>query len=320
MSDFRFYSYRLQRKLRRLAKFIVPLAIVFILVVPALLRGLGCKRETGVPGHESYVVRRPWGGKTTFVQTLRGVESTPLNLFYDVAETLDMRPQRYIEEFNVTVKGDVNIKFRAHILIVLKPGGSRQVIEKYGAQFYQTRVKEPFRQRVRAEVTKHGVFEVKDQRQQIAANVLTQMREEFADEPFDILDVLAGNIDYDPKVKLSAVRAIVKKEESNQRDILLKIQQQDNQIEETEAEGIRQSQDIIRGSLTRRYNTWNGLKAIEELAGAGEEAVGEARPAPNTTFIFAPFAGGSQVSFILPESILQRVPRPRADSPRRAPR
>ncbi len=312
MNDLRWNPYTARRIARRVMKFAVPLAIVFLLLIPVLLTGIGCKRETGVPGYESYVIRRPWGGKTTFVQTLRGVESTPLNLFYDVAETLDMRPKRYIEEFNVTVKGDVNIKFHAHIILALKPGGSKGLIEKYGAQFYQTRVQEPFRQSVRVEVTKHGVFEVKDQRQQIAANILAGMREEFAEESFDILDVLAGNIDYDPKVKLSAVRAIVKKEESNQRDILLKIQARDNQIEETEAEGIRKSQDVIRGSLTHRYNTWNGLKAIEELAGAGEETAGEPRPAPNTTFIFAPFGGGSQVSFILPDSILKRVPRPKS--------
>ena len=298
-------SYHVQRVAKRLAKFAVPLVILVVVVVPALLKGFGCKRETGVPGHETYVVRKPWGGRTTYVQTLHGIESTPLNLFYEVAEVLDMRPRRHEEEFTVTVKGDVNIQFRAHIVIAVRPDKSKDAIEKYGKDFYKTRIQKPFRERLRAEVTKHAVFEVKDKRNQIAANILKDIQATFADEPFVILDVLTGNIDYDPRVKLSAVRAIVKKEESNQRDIQLKIQARDNEIKETEAEGIRESQDIIRGSLTRKYNTWNGIKAIEELAGASDDATGAARPAPNTTFIFAPVGLGGQFSLILGESLLK---------------
>jgi len=291
-----------------LRKVVPVVVLVAILVLPAIV-ARSCKRETGTPGHETYVVRKPWGGRTTFVQTLHGVESTPLNIFYEAAEELDMRPRRYQEEFNVTVKGDVNIQFHAHIVLAIKPDQSKAVIETYGADFYKTRVQKPFRERVRAEVTKHGVFEVKDKRKEIAANILADMQAMFADEPFLLLDVLTGNIDYDPKVKLSAVRAIVKKEESNQRDIQLKIQGRDNEIKETEAEGIRESQDIIRGSLTHKYNTWNGLKAIEELAGATDDPTGERRTAPNTTFIFAP-AGAGNLSLILGDEILKATRRP----------
>jgi len=298
-------QYQMPRLLRRAVKFGVPLAIVLVLVLAALVIGFACKRETGMPGHESYVVRKPWGGRTTYVQTLHGIESTPLNLFYEVAEVLDMRPRRHEEKFSVTVKGDVNIEFRCHIVMAVKPDASKDVVEKYGGDFYKTRVQKPFRERVRAEVTKHAVFEVKANRNEIAANILKDMQATFAKEPFVILDVLTGNIDYDPQVKLSAVRAIVKKEESNQRDIQLKIQGRDNEIKETEAEGIRESQDIIRGSLTRKYNTWNGIKAIEELAGASDDATGAARPAPNTMFIFVPAGQGGQFSLILSDSMLK---------------
>ena len=69
---------------------------------------------------------------------------------------------------------------------------------------------------------------------------------------------------------------------------------------------IRAAQDTIRGSLTRQYNMWNGLRAIEELAGAGDEHTG---PAPNTTFIFAP-AGSGQFSMILGDQILGASRKP----------
>jgi len=285
-------------------------ALLIVLVVALLVAASSCQRQTGTPGFETYVVRKPWGGKTTYVQTLHGVESTPLNIFYEVAEQVDVRPRRYKEEFSVTVKGDVNIAFRAHIIIALKPDSSRDVIENYGSNFYEAKIQKPFRQRVRAEVTKHGAFEVKDMRSEIAANILADMKTLFAESPFCILDVMTGNIDYDPRVKLSAVRAIVKKEESNQRDIQLKIQGKDNQIKETEAQAIRDSQDVIRDSLTPQYNAWNGLRAIEELAGAGDDLPGSARPAPNTTFIFTPGGGGGDVPLILSDEIFKRAPRP----------
>ncbi|NQT86435.1 hypothetical protein HQ560_06695 [bacterium] len=269
---------------------------VFALILVAAV----FKRQTGKPGFETYVVRKPWGGRTTYVQTLKGVESTPLNIFYEVSGELDMRPKRHMEEFNVTVKGDVNIQFRAHIVVALKPGQSKDVIEVFGRDFYNAKIQRPFRDRVRMEVTPYEVFEVKSKREEIAAAVLVVLREQFADTPFVIVDVLTGNIDYDETVKNSAVQASLRKEESKQRDIQLEIQAKDNEIKETEAEAIRAAQDTIRGSLTRQYNMWNGLRAIEELAGAGE---GQEGHAPNTTFIFAP-TGSGQLSMILGDQIL----------------
>jgi hypothetical protein len=286
-------------------------------VAAALLLALaGCGRETGKPGYESYIVRKPLGGKTTFVETLHGVESTALNVFYETAEQLDMRPKRHEEEFQLMVEGDVNIAFRAHIVIAVRPDRSKEIIEEIGRDFYATKVKNPFREKVRAEVTKFKVFDVKDHRKEIAANVLAYIRMLFKDAPFVIIDVLAGNIDYDPKVKESAVRAIIKKEESNQRDIQLKIQAKNNEIKEVEAGGIKEAQEVIRGSLTHRYNKWNGLKAIEELAGATDEVTGQPRTPPNTTFIFLPLGGG-QFSIILGESILKPTRPALIQAPRR---
>jgi len=92
MNDLRWNPYTARRIARRVMKFAVPLAIVFLLVIPVLITGMGCKRETGVPGYESYVIRRPWGGKTTFVQTLRGVESTPLRARRSTFSTTWPRP------------------------------------------------------------------------------------------------------------------------------------------------------------------------------------------------------------------------------------
>jgi hypothetical protein len=277
----------------------------------------GCGRETGKPGHETYIVRKPWGGQTTYVETLQGVESTALNMFYETAEQIDVRPQRHEETFNVTVEGDVNIEFRAHIVLAVRPDGTKDIVENIGANYYATKVKNPFREAVRAEVTQYKVFEVKERRKAIADAILADMQELFKDAPFVIIDVLTGNVDYDRQVKESAVRAAVKKEESNQRDIQLQIQAKDNAIKEIEAEGIREAQEIIRDSLTRRYNKWNGLKAIEELAGGTDEATGQAKPPENTTFIFLPLRTGGDFSIILGESMMKPKGGSLTPAPRR---
>lgn len=298
----------------QLQKLAIPAAAV---VIAFLVFIASCHRETGTPGFETYVVRKPWGGQTTYVQTLQGVESTPLNVFYEVAERLDMRPKRKKEDFNITVEGDVNIPFRAHIVVAVQPGRSRDVIEKLGNKFYEARIQKPFRERVRAEVTKYKVFDVKDHRDEIAKAVLDDLRARFKGEPFFILDVLAGNIDYDRQVKGSAVRAIIKKEELNQREIQLQIQLMDNKIRETEAEATQESQAIVRGSLTRRYNKWNGLRAIAKLAGYADDSTTESTRPENTTFVFLPLGGGSNFSLILSDEIFKakrpaliQTPRP----------
>ena len=270
-----------------------------------LVATAGCGRETGTPGFETYIVRKPWGGKTTYVQTLHGVESTALNIFYETADEIDMRPKRHEEEFNITVEGDVNIQFRAHIIVVVRPDRSKEIVEKLGKNYYEARIQKPFREQVRAEATKYKVFDVKDHREDIAKAILEHLRARFEGEAFFIADVLTGNIDYDRRVKDSAVRAIIKKEDLNQREIQLQIQLQDNKIRETEAEATEQSQAIVRGSLTDRYNKWNGLRAIAGLAGYADDSTTEATPPDNTTFIFLPLGGGSNFSLILSDEILK---------------
>lgn len=291
-------------------------AMPAIAAIAFLVAIAGCGRETGTPGFETYIVRKPWGGKTEYVQTLHGVESTALNIFYEAAQEIDMRPKRHQEEFNITVEGDVNIQFRAHIVVAVRPDHSKEIVEKLGKNYYEARIQKPFRERVRAEATKYKVFDVKDHRDDIAKAILDQLRKRFDDEPFFILDVLTGNIDYDRRVKDSAVRAIIKKEELNQREIQLQIQLQDNKIRETEAEATEQAQAIVRGSLTTRYNKWNGLRAIAGLAGYADDSTTEATPPENITFIFLPLGGGSNFSLILSDEIL----RPRRPALIQAPR
>lgn len=296
-------------------------AMPAIAAIAFLVAIAGCGRETGTPGFETYIVRKPWGGKTEYVQTLHGVESTALNIFYETAEEIDMRPKRYEEEFNITVEGDVNIQFRAHIVVAVRPDRSKEIVEKLGRgkEYYEARIQKPFRDRVRGEVTKYKVFDVKDHRDDIAKAILVQLRKRFEGQPFFILDVLTGNIDYDTRVKSSAVRAIIKKEELNQREIQLQIQLQDNKIRETEAEATEQAQAIVRGSLTARYNKWNGLRAIAGLAGYADDSTTEATPPENITFIFLPLGGGSNFSLILSDEIL-RPRRPALIQAPRAPR
>lgn len=287
--------------IRRLAIPAVALLVAFVVFASS------CGRETGKPGYATYIVRRPLGGKTTYVETLYGVESTALNVFYEKADEIDLRPQRFKEEFDVQVEGDVNIAFRAHIVVAVRPDRAQEVIEKLGANFYEAKIQKPFRERVRAEVSKFKVFEVKDRRDAIAAAILARLREEFREEPFFVLDVLTGNIDYDVRVKDSALRAMIKKEELNQREIELQIQAKDNAIREVEAEGIREAQSIIRGSLTRRYNKWSGLQAIAELAGYADELTAEPKTPENTLFIFMPLGASGQLSLILDGDLLKTM-------------
>jgi len=265
--------------------------VLCLMVLAAPWVWTGCGRVSGEPGMETVVVRRPIGGKTTFLTTLRNVESTGLFKFwamYEPAGWVDPKPQTYREEFSVTLADDENIQFNAYLIMAVKPGQAKMIRDQYGDDWYESAVQRPFTEKVRASTTSYRVFQVKDNRLKISEQVKGFMKNKFKDSPFVMLDVMIGTITFrNENVAMAAVLADVAKERSVQADILRKIQAADNSIAELEANGQAEVRDILQGTLTDQYNVYEGLLTLRELA-----------EAPNTEFYFIPF-GGNEISLIL---------------------
>ncbi len=123
------------------------------------------------------------------------------------------------------------------------------------------------------------VFEVKDKMRQIGDQALAALKKRYADTPIQVLSVDVGDITYPKRVVESVVKKFVTNEENERKDVELDIAQKQIQIGEEEAQGIADSQQIIRTTLDPMFLQFEALRAIEDMAGA-----------PNTTFLMFPFS------------------------------
>ncbi len=69
-----------------------------------------------------------------------------------------MRPNTYTEQFKILARDDLNVSFRFHAVISLKPRSVESIVQDYGSShWYERFVKEPFRTFVRDAVQRQTV-------------------------------------------------------------------------------------------------------------------------------------------------------------------
>jgi regulator of protease activity HflC (stomatin/prohibitin superfamily) len=126
----------------------------------------------------------------------------------------------------------------------------------------------------------------------IGDEVLADMQVRYKNTGIEFLSVDVGDIVYPKGVVDSVIAKFVTNEENERKDVELEIAQRQIEIGIAEAEGIADSQRIIRTTLDPMFLQFEALRAIEELASA-----------PNTTFMIMPMnkQGASPVIMQLSE-------------------
>ena len=281
-----------QNILVRVGPIVGFVGIAFVLGVAGLSR-VGCVNLHTPPGHEGYVRSNPIAGAGKFVGVQLGPTSTGW-VWRQKVVNIDIRPRTYSEEMKILTKDRLELTFRAHARIRLRPTdrkiphyGVKEVVEKYGGRnWYENNVRERFTAAVRDQVQARPTFEVKSMIVEIATAVKQAMNSYYQETPIEFLSVDIGNIEYPEVVVRSVVRKFVTKEDNERKDIELKIAQKRIEIGKAEAHGVRDAQSIIRTTLDPMYLQYEALGAIEELGGS-----------TNTTFLVMPFSktGGSPI-------------------------
>jgi len=252
------------------------------------IAGVGCKNLHTPPGFEGYIRSKPIAGAGAFVGTQTGPTSTGW-VWRQTVVNIDVRPKTYSEDMVILTKDRLELHFRAHARILVRQGGVKDVVERFGGEnWYANNVGQQFRSVVRANVQALEPFEVKNQSGQIAAEVLTAMRARYQATPFEFLSVDIGDIQYPDVVVQSVIRKFVTNEDNERKDIELKIAQRQIDIGIAEAQGIADSQQIIRTTLDPMFLQYEALGAMEDLAGS-----------KNTTFLVMPFAKGGAAPVIM---------------------
>jgi len=114
------------------------------------------------------------------------------------------------------------------------------------------------------------------------------MQKRFADDPVEFITVDIGDIQYPAVVVESVIRKFVTNQDNERKDIELRIAQKQIDIGIAEAQGIADSQKIIRTTLDPIFLQFEALRAIEELSGS-----------ENTTFMVMPFAENGSAPVIM---------------------
>lgn len=271
----------------KLGPIIGVLAVILVLGVAGLSRA-GCDNQHTPPGHEGYVRSQPVMGAGEFVGIQKGPTSTGWKWRLDVIN-IDMRPRTYTELMTIRTSKGSELTFRAHVRIKLRDGGVKDIVEKLGgANWYEANVQKTFQRAVREMVQKLEPFEVKNQSLEIAEEVLRVLRSEYEERPIEFLSVEIGDIQYPETIVQSVIKKFVTYEENQRKDIELKIAQKQIDIGIAEAEGISDSQRIIRRTLDPVFLQYEALGAIEQLAGSA-----------NTTFLVMPFSKKGNAPLIM---------------------
>ena len=170
-------------------------------------------------GYVGYVHQKAWFGEAQFVRLQKGPVSSGRHWLYDVMN-VSITPYTYAEPFEgenaILAKDDLRISFRLHVVWRVKEEGVKDFIERYATSHEGGKsgkleevafghfMKEPIRTYGRDEVQKFKGTEVKERIDEIGAKVLERSRKRAAGTPYEILDVVVGNIQY-PSVVSDAV-------------------------------------------------------------------------------------------------------------------
>ena len=146
-----------------------------------------------------------------------------------------------------------------------------------GEKWYARYVRETFRTLVRDAVQKYDSGDLKTNRENIALEVTEKLRGYLSVTPFNIANIVVGNINYPEIVanavekKLAAQQLLSEKE--TQKDIARK----DAEIRVEEAKGIAEAQRIINATLTSNYLQHEAINAQLKMA-----------ESPNHTTVYIP--------------------------------
>lgn len=257
----------------------VGLVILIGVIAIAGLSRVGCANHHTPPGHEGYIRSKPIASAGKFIGIQKGPTSTGWVWRQEVIN-IDMRPRTYSEDMKILTSRRLELKFRAHAVVRLKPGSVKKVVEEFGAEnWYELNVRKQFRAAVRDEVTQYEPLDVKSKIDQIAKHVKQVLIAEYKDLPVQFDNIYIGNIEYPRVVVKSVENKFVTQEDNERARIEKNIEVAKRLIREARAKGTREAQHIIGLTLDPMYLQYEAIQAIDELADS-----------ENTTFLLMPFS------------------------------
>ncbi len=252
----------------------------FILVGAGLISlAAGCSNPSTPAGHEGYVYEQPRIlGKGGYKGSVEGPGNFGASVWRNRVINIDVRPNTYSEDFQILARDDLNVAFTVNAIISVRPGSVQDVVQKYGGEdWYRRYVREPFQTFVRTEVQAYESRAIKEHRGDIAGNVEQSLHGHLEGTPFELVNLVVGNIDYPEVVTLAVEKKLAAQQLLEEKEVQKEIAMRDAEIRIEEAKGIAEAQKIINETLTVNYLQHEAIMAQEKMANA-----------PNHTTVYIP--------------------------------
>jgi len=256
-----------------------------IIIAVAFMFAGGCVGLTNPEveaGQEGYIFARPYYiGHGGYVKTIKGPSRYGIT-WRKFCVPIDMRTRTYTEPFidatSVLAKDNLRVEFQAHLIVHIKEGGSKVVVEKYqGEDWYQQVVSEVFRTHVRDEIQKYVSLEIKNNIGKIGKEILLRLQEKYKDTPFVFEAVVVGNIQYPKNVTQAVSEKLAATQKLEKADIDIAIERKKSEKRVVEAQGIADAQKIINATLSELYLQHEAIQAQLSMA-----------KSPNHTTVYIP--------------------------------
>jgi len=253
------------RRLARNAGALVVLAAA--LLIALIVNGIGGTNPHTPPGHEGYVFHQPLVfGQRVFVEAQAGPTSTGW-AWRQYVTNIDIRVATWSEQMHIFASDNLEVSFEAHARIRLREGMTREVVERYsGNDWYAQNVARPYKTAVREVVRGYEAFQIKDESEEIAGSILSRLRSEYEETPFEFISVSIGNIDYPDTVEERVVQNLAAEQRRQRMEVQRQIAEQEATIREVRARGSAEAQQIEQATLTPLYVQHEAAELYQELA------------------------------------------------------
>jgi len=276
---------------RRLPRgFLFPAAIVALICTVVFF--LGSSNPVTPAGYVGYVTRGAVLGRERFVGLQTGPTSSGRGWLLHVTN-VSITPYTYDEDFSgensVLSSDSLKIAFRVHLVWRVRPDRVKEFVENFSTLnpgdeadkivqvAYHNFLREPLRTYARDEVQKYKGLELKDSIAGIGQLLTERVLKLTNDTPFEVRNVVVGNIQYPPEVVDAVSRKLAATQELERKNTDIEIAKREKDKRIIEAEGIAQATQIISQRLTAPYLQYEAIKAQRDTINS-----------PNHTTIYIP--------------------------------
>ena len=192
---------------------------------------------------------------------------------------LDLRTQQIEEKMDVPTKEGLIATLDVSILYRLEPDSAVKMYKTVGTGYDEVIITPNLRNAVRDAVATFSSEDLySENRQRIAAEIVTRLSPTYQHRGINLESVLLRNVSLPEQVKNAIETKMRIKQEAEQMEYTLQKERQEAERKRVEARGIADAQEIIAGSLTTPYLQWKYIESMNAVAHS-----------PNTTVVITPY-------------------------------